>query len=390
MPDKHFDSRITDFTFRISVLLSCIYIPHFPAWAVERSLERRQPVIVVASGRVVAASGRLRRRGIEPGISAERAETLAPEAHIRSRDIALERAAGEEVQHRLHGITPFIEPAGDALFYFRNADEEQLRLFVREIGAKAGSASHRTTARLAAIRAAPGSFLSISDERVHGFLKRFPLKLLADIDFDNDLIERLDLFGFTSPADMLHLTQRHFEAQFGEDGIRLHAILHPSTEPAIPLFRPPPVVRLAFDFEPAVEEPHELVPVLQYLVEEATRHLGTLHCRRLRLFLHEKEQIRQACRLLPESTSAATTLFNLSKLELENLLDHRAQIEVLELELGALHVGDTSQTSLFRERPSVYRVVEAINRRFPGAIRQVEMHDGGVFPEDGWDMRAVG
>lgn len=370
-------------------MLFCLYIPHFPAWVVERTLEKRQPVVVVASGRVVAASARLRRHGVEPGISAERAEMLAPDALIQRREAALEEAAREEVLHRLHGITPFIEPAAPDVIYFRGAEEEPLRTFIRELGVKAGEAPHRSTALLAAIRTATGSFLSIPPERVEGFLHRFPLKLLAEIGFDDDLLERLELFGFTSPADMLHLTRRHLDAQF-DDGVRLYEMLHPSDEPPIALFRPPPVVRVAFDFEPAVEEPGELLPVLRHLVEEAVQRLGAMHCRRLRLFLHEQEMMREACRLLPESTSAAKTIFNLSKLLLNALLEEKRRIDVLELELGALHYADSSQGALFRERPSIYRAVKAVNRRFPGAIKQAEIRDGGVFPEDGWELRAVG
>lgn len=368
----------------------CLYIPHFPAWVIERSLEKRQSVVVVASGRVVAASARLRRHGIEPGISAERAEMLSPDACIQRRDSALEEAAREEILHRLHAITGFIDPAASDVFYFRGADEEHLRALVREMGVKAGEAPSRATARLAAVRTATGSLLSIPPERVTGFLQRFPMKLLAEVGFEEDTIERLGLFGFASPAEMLHLTRRHFEVQFGEEGARLYEMLHPAAEPPITLFRPPVTIRVAFDFEPAVEEPGELLPVLRHLIEEAAQRLGTMHCRRLRLFLHEKDIVREGCRLLPESTSSAETLLNLSKLLLDGMLKEKRRIDVLELELGALHYVDSSQASLFRERPSVYRAVKAVNRRFPGAIKQAEIRDGGVFPEDGWELKAIG
>lgn len=371
-------------------MYSCLYIPHFPAWVVERTLEKRRPVVVVASGRVVAASARLRRHGVEAGISAERAETLVPDALIQQREAALEEAAREEVLYRLHAITPFIEPAAPDVVYFRGADEEQLRSFVREMGVRAGTAPHRPTALLAALRTATGSMLPIPPRRLQGFLQRFPLQLLTELGFDTDFLKRLALFGLSSPSDMLHLTRRHLEVQFGDDGVRLYEMLHPSEEPPIPLFRPPPVIRVAFDFEPAVEEPGELLPVLRHLVEEAVQKLGTMHCRRLRLFLHEKDVVREGCRLLPESTSAAKTIFNLSKLLLESLLEEKRRIDVLDLELGALHYADSTQTSLFLERPSIYRAVKAINRRFPGAIKQATIRDGGVFPEDGWEMRAVG
>lgn len=342
--------------------------------------------MVVASGRVVAASHRLRRQGIEPGISAERAAVLAPEALLHPRDASLEEAAHEEVLHRLHGLTPFIEPSAPHIFYFRGADGERLRRLIRELNVQGGRAPHRSEAHLAAVRAARGNVLSIPPHHVEEFLRRFPVALLAELGFDDDLIERLGLFGFTSPADMLHLTERHLEAQFGDAGTRLHAMLHPREEPPIALFRPPPVIRVGFDFDPPAEEPADLLPVLRHLVEQSVHRLGAMHCRRLRLFLHTKDAVGEACRLLPESTAAARTIFNLATLLLGSLLEEQHRIDVMELELGALHYADSSQASLFRERPSVYRIVKAINRRFPGAIKQTKLHEGGVFPEDRWEM----
>ena len=341
-------------------------------------------MVVVSSGKVVAAGRSAARHGIEVGITAERARTLFPEVCIRVRDAHLEEAAWEEVLQSLNGVTPFMEHDGPPFAFFVSDDEQAVRHLTNTLPAQTGVAPARSIARLAALRAATGNTLVISGKRVERFLERFEVDRLAEIDFDEEMTELLRHFGYGTLGAVSSLSLRHLKAQFGGDGERLFRMLHPEDEPRVPLYREPRVIRVTYDFDDACREPRDLLPVLEHLVERAVRALRSEHCQRLRLSLKSCRSKVDAlvCRILPEPVGNARPIMRAAGHLLGKALPEVAEVDRLELELGALRHVRSAQLPLFRSRPSVYTAVRAVHRRFPGAVCRAVVQPHVLFSED--------
>lgn len=349
--------------------VACLYLKHFPAWSFVRAYRVGRPVVVTSGGRVLACTQPARRKGIEPGMAAGRVRTLLPEARIYTRDRQLEAAAWEEVLHELNALTPFLEDAGPGLAFLSGFDRQALGTLANRLGAQVGIAAFRCTARLAGIRAEPRSVLDVPSLPI--FLDRFPVRLLADAGFEEDLIEQLRLFGYTNLGAITKLSRRHLKAQFGAEGERLYTILHPAEEPPVAIFQPPPAIYQSYDFEQPVREPGELIPVLEYLGRRTAEGLASsLYARRLtiRIRPHNERATRLASRILPEAARDPRRFLQVARTLLLELLDPTLEIDELVLELGALQHGTPEQGSLFFTRPTIYQAVRAVHRRYPGTI----------------------
>ena len=404
--------------------VGCLYIPSFPAWAFSRVEGPGGDIVVVAAGKVIAAGRAAVRRGIEPGITAERAKTLFPEARIRLRDAHLEAAAWEELLQALNGITPFMEDDGSPFAFFASDDGPAVRHLTNTLHAQSGVAPARSIARLAALRAATGNTLVISPKLVGKFLERFEVERLTELDFEEETTELLRHFGYGTLGAVRRLSLRHLVAQFGDDGERLYNMLHPNDEPRVPLYREPRTIRVAYEFDDACREPCDLLPVLGHLVEQATRALRSEYCQRLRLSLtggcngapanssavttrggapldHTGAPLRhpgldpgsngagsdpgsntQACRILREPVGNARSILRAAEYLLGKILPGAAEVETIVLELGALRHVRSSQLPLFRSRPSVFTAVRAVHRRFPGAVCRAVVQPDVLFSED--------
>lgn len=365
--------------------ITCVHVPDFPAWAFARAGRHTgRPVAVVAAGRVVAANRLARRAGVAPGMSSERARALLPDGVVCLRDPALEAAAWEEALRDLHATTPFLEDAGPGWAFLRDAEDEAVRALVNRLSAQAGTGETRALARLAALRAAPGNVLTVAPEHAALFLLRFEVEGLAALGFDVELLERLRLLGYPNLRATSALSLRHLRAQFGTEGARLHALLHPGEEPPVAAFRPPPALVASADLEVPAREPADLLPVLDHLVAEATGALGALHSRRITVRLTDRAQgsDRLASRVLPEATQSARRIGQTARALLLPLLSAETEAESVAVELGGLGRASLSQASLFGERPSVYLAVRGVHRRFPGAVKRAVVVLHALFEED--------
>jgi hypothetical protein len=322
--------------------------------------------------------------GVEPGITADRARTLCPAANLRLRDKTMEEAAWEEVLLSLYQITPFLEGGNPPFVFFRPDDVPLFRELSAGLKIQMGIGPDRPMAQLAALRAARGNTLILQKSVVGDFLARFPVERLVELGFDEDLLEQLRLFGYPSLDRVKTLSRRHLSAQFGEEGERLHALLHPGESLPIPMYRPPRVIQVEFDFEHPCREPAELLPVLEHLVGQAATLLRSERCRRLAVTAQEYRSGGNfiASRILSMPLGSARSLMNVASPLLQRMLSASLDIGVLSLELGSLHRPDSLQTALFRERPSVRKAVRSVHRKFPGIIRQAVVREDVLFSED--------
>jgi nucleotidyltransferase/DNA polymerase involved in DNA repair len=360
-------------------------IPHFEAWSlryVESGDREDAPLVVLASGRVVAAGPEAREAGIEKGMTKRRVEAVCSAATMQPREPALEAAVWERVVERLNETTPYVEPVEPGRAFVRPVREEALREVVSRLGARAGRAPERSVAWLAALKALPGELLQIAPEHVEAFLKRLPVEHLTGTGFDARHAEHLALFGYDTVAAVRTLTKRHLTAQFGEAGARLHAFLQ-DDDASVPAYVPPPSIERSRRFEHEQLEPGPLRAALDECLEEAAEVLEGRVAGRMTLRLVGRTgPAREAARLLREPRGTAESLRGLARTLLDDMLGTEVPTMELEVELAALASPDTRQAHLFAERPHVRRAIEAVQRRFPGALQRAVTNAAAILDED--------
>ena len=365
---------------------AALYISDFAAWAFLRRERSNLPLIVVAGGRVTAASPALRRIGVEAGMTAERVQALVPEVVVRLRDSSFEQAAWEEVLQTVNRYTPFLESTEPGIAFFQPPDLiEDTRAMARALEVRIGIGPHRSTALLAALKPASGTVLLVERRHVASFLEQYPIGELRALKFEETFLERMELFGYTTLSKAGTLRRRHLAAQFGEEGLRLHTLLHPEVpEKPVPLYRPSPAITTCYDFEDPVSEPGDLLPALEYLVERSGNRLGEQRCQRIKIDLQcaAPANNRFSCRILPEPLHAPHRIMHTARTLLFDILKPSMQVEVLTLELSALRRPGVEQGSLFARRPALNRAVESVHRRFPGVVKRAVLHDDAIFPEE--------
>ena len=103
--------------------LACIVVPLFPLAARLRSepdLKGEAVVVVEGNGnaaRVVVASRKARRSGIEAGMTLPQARALLPRLAARARDRECERAAQETLLETADTFSPRVEDGGEGVVY---------------------------------------------------------------------------------------------------------------------------------------------------------------------------------------------------------------------------------------------------------------------------------
>lgn len=369
----------------------CLYIPHFPAWAHGRLLKRYAPVVVVSGGHVIAHASSRHLRDIQIGDRADRVEQLCPEAIVRVRDTELERACWDDVLREVNDITPFIAQTAPPFLYFSGAKFADVRALAIRLHARMGQGENRSASQLAAIRAAEGNVIQLRPRRWAAFLRRFDVAHLTELDFAEEMLEQLRLFGYTTLGDILHLTERQLGAQFGPDGKRLFEMVHPGTDGRISLYAPAPSIEEWHDFEdPVALEPGILEPVLQDCIDRAAKDLGAYRSQRIQLGLqlvHESEP-RWEGRILSIPRNRPGTLFRLTAPLLQDLLlklyglTSGETVAGIGIRFESLRHPSIQQGALFDERPAVQGAVRGVHRRYPGSVRQATVKHHALFEED--------
>jgi protein ImuB len=103
--------------------LACIFIPLFPLAARLRSEpELKDGVVAICEGngsaaRVIAATRKARKAGIEPGMTLPQARALQPKLIARGRDSQGERAAQQSLLEVAESFSPRVEDGGEGVVY---------------------------------------------------------------------------------------------------------------------------------------------------------------------------------------------------------------------------------------------------------------------------------
>jgi hypothetical protein len=366
------------------MLIGCLHYKDFSAFALTYQSGKPSPLAVVASGRVVAVTPSAAKSGIQHGMQADRAACLLPELRLFPRNRAMEETVWEDLLQQLYGLTPFLESPAPGTAYIRAEDDVNLSGFVAWSRGRGGIAPARSYALLASIRAGEGRTVVVKPDQVEAFLERFPTSRLAELGFSEEIVEDLKLFGLSNLLAVYNrLTRKHLKSRFSDEGDRLYAMLHPSEEPNISWYQPPPTVGTSWDFDAPVSEPGELLPLLEHLAITGAQKLEPYVSHRIRLTVQIRGGRRRfATRILPEATGDSRRIVQTVKTLLVQCMESGLEIMEVSLELGSLSLPAFRQQTLFKDRPSIFAAVKAVHRKYPGALLRAVPDQHVVFSED--------
>ena len=413
--------------------LACLYLPDFPAWALAcrwSSRSKSTGIVVCDAGRVLCFSHHLSAAGLRAGDPLDRARNLVPNAEFHLRDPEVERAAWENLLCRMYQLTPRVQsitpsessPTGKdsaecgAWALMQAPDHDGLQTLAGELDARVGIASHRPWAVLAAAYSEPRQLTSIPAHMTKPFLLQAHVSLLRCAGFCADMVDRLLLFGLKAIAHVADLTDRHLNAQFGDEGSRLFRFLHPPPdEPQIPNYDPQ-VLDAEYDFDLPAFEPAQLEPVVPHLIERLILLLKEKRARHIELRLKEHpggsgkdgrqpRAERRAGRIFKDPTAQPERLCTAARYLLRQTLGEgdrtasrmgssvppiAAGIDTLSITLGGLTDSRSVQTDLFARKPSLGPLVKSMDQRFPGRLlRPVLTHADPFFPEESYRFEPV-
>jgi len=319
--------------------IACLFVPLFPLAARLRSEpELKDEAVAVCEGngsaaRVVAATRKARRAGIEPGMTLPQARAILPKLVARGRDRACERAAGEALVEVAESFSPRVEDEGEGVVYFEfrisdfgfktthsKSDIEVARDILRAaekalLPARVGVAASKLAARIAAGLPDTPTVVPAGEER--RFLAPLPLGRLAPA---LEIAATLDRWGLRTIGDLAKLPEGEVAGRLGETGRALHATARGIDPRPLEPHLPPPVFTEGMDLEWPLASLEPFLFVGHAALERLVRRLEAqaLACTRLEVALkldpdgHDARSIA-----LPAPTRDVKTLLTLVRLELE-------------------------------------------------------------------------
>ncbi|MBA3275979.1 MAG: DNA polymerase Y family protein [Chloroflexia bacterium] len=167
--------------------------------------------------------------GVRPGMNLREASALCPTAVVLAADPVRESTIEQRIQERLEHLSPLVEPdagepgcwyidlTGLERHYGTHAHAAQRLIACADsiLRARAGMASGKFTARVAAGVARAGSIRTVTDEDVPGFLAEAPVKWLP---LPPDVIHQLERLGIPTLGAFTKLPARKVAARFGPAG----------------------------------------------------------------------------------------------------------------------------------------------------------------------------
>jgi len=326
-------------------MIACIFVPLFPLAARLRSEpELKDEAVAVCEGngsaaRIVAATRKARRSGVEPGMTLPQARARVPKLVARGRDRECERTAQEALLEVAEMFSPRVEDEGEGVVYLefgiRNSEfgfavQSAIRNpksdieVAREIlcaaekallPARVGVAASKLAARIAA--GLPDSPTVVPEGEEPRFLAPLPLEKLAPA---LEIAATLERWGLCSIGDLAKLPEGEVASRLGEIGRELHATARGIDPRPLEPYLPPPSFSEGMDLEWALASLEPFLFVAHAALERLVGRLEAqaLACTRLEVALkldpdgHDARSIA-----LPAPTRDVKTLLTLVRLELE-------------------------------------------------------------------------
>ena len=217
--------------------IGCCAIPEFPValWIQERPSIAAFPLAIAEddkeSSALVICNRKARDAGVTRELTVAQAHTLCPDLQVRVRDQQREQQAAREIVTRLRTISPFVQDAGDGLFFLNASglrfiyDSEQsfarkiIDLMTREtLPATVGVGANKFIARIAAETVKPGETRIVPSNTERQFLEPISVDLLPVSDATKASLYELGLrtIGQVKAFPLNELMER-----FAADGMLL-------------------------------------------------------------------------------------------------------------------------------------------------------------------------
>ncbi len=341
-----------------------------------RVMNVRGSVAVFDGGRIVCRTPDLASAGLMPGDALDRARTEFPGVTFFARDQLAEQLVWQERLDAVYSLTPQIESVQPGLAFTGLDRREALGEMVERLAACGGIAATRPLARLAMLRARPGSIAYVTDAQRDEFLAATDVGILESCGFDNNLVAKLQLFGWRSVASLLKLSRRHSRIQFGEAGEQLHDFLQQCfSDRPLPMYLPPRTKEHTHVFEDPVREPYDVVPVLELMTHGLAETLEGMRVGRVRLVArdHRCAVVHNSARVMRTPEARASVLLSALRVLCDNMLHRVAPLTELTIEFSALTTPAYIRNELFSKRQDLHTAVAAVNRRFPGTMKKVQV-----------------
>ena len=355
-------------------MIACLFVPLFPLAARLRSEpELKDEAVAVCEGngsaaRVVAATRKARRAGIEPGMTLPQARAILPKLVARGHDRACERAAQEALVEVAESFSPRVEDEGEGVVYLELDGHPSLLLapltpslsrrereplksalssnsplppsggegqgeggrlqgilpLARDIlraaekallPARVGVAVSKLAARIAA--GLPDTPTVVAPGEEQRFLAPLPLARLAPA---LEIASTLDRWGLHTIGDLAKLPEGEVASRLGETGRELHATARGIDPRPLEPCLPPPSFTEGMDLEWPLASLEPFLFVAHAALERLLRRLEAqaLACTRLEVALKLDPDGHDARAItLPAPTRDVKTLLTLVRLELE-------------------------------------------------------------------------
>ena len=346
-------------------MIACLYVPLFPLAARLRSEpELKDEAVAVCEGngsaaRIVAATRKARRAGIEPGMTLPQARAILPKLLARGRDRAGERAAEEALLEVAEAFSPRVEDAGEGVVYLELDGHPMLQahggvappsitegkgaaflgtpltptpspegrgaaflgralLVAAEkalLPARVGIAASKLAARIAA--GLPDSPTVVPEGEEPRFLAPLPLSRLSPA---LEIAATLDRWGLHTIGDLAKLPEGEVASRLGEAGRELHATSRGIDPRPLEPRVPPPCFTEGMELEWPLASLEPFLFLAHAALERLVSRLESqaLACTRLEAALtldpdgHDARSIS-----LPAPSRDVKTLLTLVRLELE-------------------------------------------------------------------------
>jgi|GEM_PF-3033944 len=379
----------------------------------------RAPLIVLRGGRVAGSCALASAQGIQAGWAAERAQRLLPEASTTLFKPAVVQAFWEDVRARVHERTPFLEDVRPGLLHFRASDLSPFTALVDTLGGRAGWAPSRRLALLAAASADIGTVKAVGEPQT--FMRHTRASVLARLGVQPGILERLELFGLRTLAEVAELSRRQLLKQFGEEGAIVDELLRPADEPRMAAYQPPPTVAACLSID--ILSGDDLWSSLQEAVRRVAAELAGRTTQRVLLAVGFRDDmatpdpdespaalpltkcmdhtgpIRSVRRILHEPVAAPDVLWRTIRhlctdaLQLSasgHAASHQSSVTELYVELASLADPEAAQGTLFAQREEVQQAVEAMEAQHPGALLRLRERSTGIFPDERYELVPAG
>ncbi len=347
-------------------MIGCLYIPDYPAWALQYLDEQHDTaseagLAVVSEDRVLASTPAAQQAGVASGMT--RAEAESTTVSTRERDPRAEAAVWIDVMQRLNAYTPRIEPVDTGLLYFDLVDAEALSGFLEATGVQAAWAPDRPAARLGALCAQPGTLQRLTHCDIAALVHELRIEKLLRLDYPLSMIEQLKDAGYDRLGPLQEVSRRRLQAEFGTQGKRLHRLLHPSRvdRAPVPLYTAPDTVRRALHWDTPAVYWEQVQPALARLLSQTVSALGAKTCQRITVRVVDacSGAVLCASRLLHAPMRTRSALSPVAHELLRALMQPGLEVATLRVALGVLAIPEVYPDVFFRQTLRPHRAASS-------------------------------